>query len=314
MNEFTKPAQLYHGRVDESEGMRALRWHQKMYAQSPQARDLALLGFAVDAGVQRNQGRLGAEAGPHALRQALANLAWHHGDGGVFDSGCVMCPNDQLELAQALYGERLLSLLQLGLRPFGIGGGHEIAFASWQGLAAFAATQVNVPRIGILNFDAHFDLRQADRASSGTPFRQIAQDCDARGWPFHYACLGVSQASNTQSLFQFADASAVWYELDRDLQHWSQTLSEQLAQFLNKIDWLYLSVCMDVFPAAHAPGVSAPAALGVPPAIVEALIAQARASKKLRYADIAELNPRFDVDAHTAKLAARMLWNLALSP
>jgi formiminoglutamase len=312
MDQFFTPAQTYKGRVDVAEGANALRWHQKLYPQSPQANDFALLGFAVDAGVVRNQGRVGAHLGPAALRQVLANMAWHHGASKVFDAGCVLCPNDELEAAQAFYGKQLLGLLNLGLRPFGLGGGHEIAYASWKGLSEFAASQRHVPRIGILNFDAHFDLRLDARASSGTPFRQIAADCQARAWPFYYACLGISQASNTQALFEFAQTQNVWFELDRDLQQLSQTLSARLAQFLNKIDWLYISVCMDVFPAASAPGVSAPAAMGVPPAIVEALIHQACASAKLRYADIAELNPRFDIDARTAKLAARMLWNLAM--
>ena len=32
-----------------------------------------------------------------------------------------------------------------------------------------------MPKIGIINFDAHFDLRQDKYATSGTPFRQIAE-------------------------------------------------------------------------------------------------------------------------------------------
>ena len=47
---------------------------------------------------------------------------------------------------------------------------------------------------------------------------------------------------------------------------------------------------LDALPASQAPGVSAPAALGVPLATLEALIDILRASGKLRLADIAELN------------------------
>ena len=36
---------------------------------------VALAGFACDAGVARNQGRIGAAKGPRALRKALAPLA-----------------------------------------------------------------------------------------------------------------------------------------------------------------------------------------------------------------------------------------------
>ena len=63
---------------------------------------------------------------------------------------------------------------------------------------------MSLPRIGILNFDAHFDLRHAERASSGTPFRQIAELCQASDWPFAYCCLGISRLSNTAALFDQA--------------------------------------------------------------------------------------------------------------
>ncbi|MFA0703754.1 formimidoylglutamase, partial [Vibrio sp. 10N.222.48.A8] len=38
---------------------------------------VALVGFASDAGVARNKGRVGAKQAPNLIRQALANMAWH---------------------------------------------------------------------------------------------------------------------------------------------------------------------------------------------------------------------------------------------
>ena len=78
-----------------------------------------------------------------------------------------------------------------------MGGGHEIAYASFAGLARHLSRHERLPRIGILNFDAHFDLRHAERASSGTPFRQIAELCQACDWPFAYCCLGISRLGNS---------------------------------------------------------------------------------------------------------------------
>ena len=70
------------------------------------------------------------------------------------------------------------TLLRAGHRVIGLGGGHEIAWASYQGIAAGALQDdQRLARLGIVNFDAHFDLRQpeqAGRGSSGTPFLQIA--------------------------------------------------------------------------------------------------------------------------------------------
>lgn len=305
---------VWTGRVDAAEGERARRWHQMVQTEPvavaiPNQR--ALLGFAVDAGVARNQGRIGAAKGPSALRAALANTAWHHGETPVIDAGDVYCQEDQLEQAQAEFGARLAQLLAGGFRPMGLGGGHEIAYASWLGISEHLQQRGSVPRIAILNFDAHYDLRRAERASSGTPFRQIADDCQRRGWTFDYACFGVSAAANTGALMDCARELGVCTVWDWQMQSASAPASEALAQLLDSSDMLYLSVCMDVFPAAQAPGVSAPAALGVPASVIWPLLQQIRASNKLYYLDIAELNPSFDIDQRTAKLAARIVWELS---
>ena len=65
-----------------------------------------------------------------------------------------------------------------------------------------------------------------------------------------------------------------------------------------------------VLPAATAPGVSAPAALGVPLSVVEAMVQRVRASGKLRVADIAEYNPSLDQDKRAARAAARLAYRL----
>ena len=74
------------------------------------------------------------------------------------------------------------------------------------------------------------------------------------------------------------------------------------------VDWLYVSICLDVLPAAVAPGVSAPAGFGMPLAVLESLLKYLKQSGKVRYTDIVELNPKFDIDQRTAKVAARLVW------
>ena len=41
-----------------------------------------------------------------------------------------------------------------------------------------------------------------------------------------------------------------------------------LTPFLAEVDELYLTICLDAFPAHIAPGVSAPSALGISPSFV----------------------------------------------
>lgn len=294
----------------------SLRWHQ---AISPLKRGVntgtALLGFACDAGVARNQGRIGASEGPRAIRRALAPLAWHR-TAPVYDGGDVNCHgNDDLEAAQQRLAERIAALLSASHLPLILGGGHEVAFGSWSGLARHLEVQGEArPRVGIINLDAHFDLRDpAHTHSSGTPFAQIAAECHARGWPFRYACLGVSRASNTRALFARARELGVLVREDREFtaQH-LDAIVRDLQRFMAHCDHLYLTIDLDVLPAAEAPGVSAPAARGVPLALLEPLIEAVRDSGKLRLADIAELNPSFDIDGRTARAAARLIHQLTL--
>ena len=300
---------LWQGRVDAVEGDQALRWHQVIRPVTPEAASgLALLGFASDAGVWRNQGRTGAADGPYELRRQLSNLPARPGL-ALFDAGTVRVEGDALEDGQTAYAERVTELLDQGLIPVGLGGGHEIAFGSFQGLAQHLAGR---PRIGILNLDAHFDLRAAERATSGTPFRQIAQSCEVCGWPFHYAVLGISAFANTEALFQVARDLGVTWRLDEAM-GFSDLPETQafLKTFLAEVDHLYLTICLDVLPAADAPGVSAPSARGVALEVLEKVIDAACRSGKVRVADIAELNPSLDEDHRTARIAARLVGRIA---
>ena len=291
------------------------RWHQCIRALTEDAAGGAvLMGFSSDAGVARNQGRTGAAAGPAAIRRALAPLAWHR-DAPAFDAGDVTCQGDALEAAQAALAGRLASVLDAGHLAIVLGGGHEVAYASWSGLARHLETREATPRIGIINLDAHFDLRDATRVhSSGTPFTQIAEQCQTRGWPFCYACLGVSRAANTRALFQRAERLDVLVREDRDFTPQGlDAIARDVERFMAGCDHLYLTIDLDVLPAAEAPGVSAPAPRGVSLAMLEPLIEAIRDSGKLRLADLAELNPTYDIDSRTAKAAARLVHLLTLN-
>lgn len=313
---------LWQGRTDPEPD--SDRWHQRIEPLTDNAvPGCVLLGFESDAGVARNQGRMGAAEGPNALRRALAPLAWHR-KAPAYDAGNVRCVDDALEAAQQTLADRLASILTAGHLPIVLGGGHEVAYGSWSGLAQFItqhdsapsdqATKETPPRIGIINLDAHFDLRDpAHIRSSGTPFAQIADQCQQLGWSFHYACLGVSRAANTRALFSRATALRTLILEDREIDALRlDSIIRDVQRFIAKCDHLYLTIDLDVLPAAEAPGVSAPAARGVSLALIEPLVEAVRDSGKLRLADLAELNPSLDIDSRTARAAARLVHLLTL--
>ncbi|MDO5629984.1 MAG: arginase family protein, partial [Mobilicoccus sp.] len=187
-----------------------------------------------------------------------------------------------------------------------LGGGHETAWGSYLGRTR--ARRLADARVGVLNLDAHFDLRTAERATSGTPFRQMAHADDQAGRPFDYTVIGIAEPSNTATLFDTADALGVRHVLDVDATaaHLPQ-LQEIVADLIDRVDAIHLSIDLDVLPAATAPGVSAPAAYGVPVEVIEAVCRQVAASGRLALLDVVELCPRLDIDARTARTAARLI-------
>ncbi|WP_439609596.1 formimidoylglutamase [Hydrogenophaga sp.] len=306
----TASAFVWTGRVDTEETGPSPRWHQRVQPLGPGARGgVTLMGFAVDEGVRRNGGRPGAAQGPQALRTALASLPVL-GEPALFDAGDVVCEADALESAQAQLATRVADAVARGSLPLVLGGGHEVAWGTFQGIVQGGQAPA---RLLIVNLDAHFDLRVAAQGNSGTPFRQMQQWCEARGLPFTYRVFGISRFANTQALFERADALGVGYWLDEVLQDSAglQAAQQALAQDLAACDAVYLTVCLDVLPGGQAPGVSAPAALGVPLWLAEALIDQVLASGRVIAADIAELNPAMDRDGLTARVAARVAARIA---
>lgn len=266
----------------------------------------AILGFASDEGVRRNLGRLGARKAPEMIRKVCAGLAVHFDKNqmSVYDAGNILCTGQKLEAAQRHLAEKVLDLLHQGIQPLILGGGHETSFGHYMGLRNFVSKDKT---IGIINFDAHFDVRSYERgAHSGSPFRQIAE-MDAT---FHYLPIGIRPESNIASLMQFMyDHGQSFIQLG-EVHGQFEEVRRQIEEFCESVDFVYLTIDMDCFPAAYAPGVSASAPDGILPYHAVEMIRCIRASKKLLSSDIVETNPEYDIDNRTIKLAAELMFHL----
>ncbi len=268
---------------------------------------IAILGYACDEGVKRNQGRIGAITGPDAIRTQLGKMPNHLDTEVKFvDYGNIECENGDMEAAQSLMKQEVSQLLAQKVFPILIGGGHDIAYGHYNGISKYIGANKT---IGIINFDAHFDLRSNENGNnSGTPFFQIAQDCQENGSTFNYLCLGIRKDANDKKLFQNAHDLGVDYIENKEFSIESaKSIVRKLLDFIQKVDHIYVTIDLDGFSSAYAPGVSAPSPMGFTPKTVLETLEIIIKSNKLISMDIAEMNPKYDVDGHTAKLAASLI-------
>lgn len=305
---YKKPdMSVWQGRTDHTSDSDFFRFHQAVQAfdlngalPKLSEKDICLLGFACDEGVKRNMGRPGAAEGPLYIRKGLASLPWHWDGVSLYDAGDIICVDGGLEAAEKALAEAVYKIRSAGAFPVVLGGGHEVALGHYRGLKKFHKKQ----SLGIINFDAHFDMRSAEKMSSGTMFSQIA-DTER---DFRYFCIGIQKNGNTKALFNKAGELGAEYMTAEDAEQGGGL--NKLHAFMDRSDRIYMTLCFDVISSACAPGVSAPQPFGLDPRDVRMLMADIFRTGKVTGFDIAEVAPGLDTDDRTSKLAALFIFHL----
>ena len=261
------------------------RFASTIRTDSPERCEIALLGLPDDTGVRLNNGRTGAAGGPKAFRAALARYGAADSAAGslprVFDAGDVM-PTGSLEKTHERVTEATTALLKRGLFPIAIGGGHDLTFPFVRAVAA------RYPRMAGVYFDAHLDVRES--VGSGMAFRRLVEECGVRSLHVH----GFQPLVNSKE------------HLDWFRAHGGRTHLDPTRVALPRNRDLFASFDLDVLDAAHAPGVSAlnPSGWSVREAEAWALVCGAE--PRVRCFDLMELNPTYDTDGRTARVAVHL--------
>jgi formiminoglutamase len=273
---------------------------------SGQAARAVLIGFPCDEGVRINGGRPGAAQGPAALRACLARLTPDAAHPERFadlvrrteDRGDVPVTGDVARDQETL-GVAVAAALADGAFPIVLGGGHETAYGHFLGHVHHGG------RVELLNWDAHPDVRplRDGAAHSGSPFRQALDH--PSGLAGRYQVAGLQphavQADHVR-----------WVRERHGRVFWMHDLTRPTVTAL--YDQLsgpaMVSFDLDAVDQAAAPGVSAPATGGMEPGLWLLAARAAGRTAAVVSADIVELNPRFDRDDRTARLAAVTVWQL----
>ncbi len=321
-NYILTESEFWQGRIDDPNDIDSYRMHQiiklldlnrlKTLKVDLSKFNICFLGYCSDEGIKRNLGRTGAKHGPIDIRKEFANLpVSFENQAVIYDAGNIFCSESNMEESQKQLGIAIEKILGKNLFPLVLGGGHELAYGHFNGIINHLQKQTKSgSKVGIINFDAHFDLRPYEnKGSSGTMFSQIADKCMKENIEFNYLCLGIQTSANTKSLFKKADSLRVKYILAKEFIESNQAnISTLIKDFINDKEYIYLTVCSDVFNSAFAPGVSSLQPFGLNPEFVLIIIKEIIRSKKVIGFDIAEVSPRFDHDKRTAKLASIIIY------
>ncbi len=273
-----------------------------------------IVGCPQDIGVQRNNGRIGAALAPEAIRKQLYKLPpttsiihSQYNSQPIVDFGNVDVSSNFLEPIHANLTSVVSNLLINSHTPIVLGGGHDCAFANGRGILEHAKRLQKT--VAIINIDAHFDVRPLNNglAHSGSPFRQLLENNSEQ--IAHFFEFGIQNHAFAQSHREYIESSTVpstIYFYDDIITNGFQSSLQNLSDLFvdSKADWIYLSIDIDAVQSAFAPGVSAPAVLGFTPNELLSIVKALCSTKKVRLLDIVEVNPTYDIDNRTSKLAA----------
>ncbi len=260
----------------------AARFASRVRRDGPDGCRVALLGIPDDTGVRMNNGRPGAAQGPTAFRAALAAYGVAEPPGpawpGVFDAGDVV-PSHDLDETHRRVTETAAHLLERGLFPVAVGGGHDLTFPFVRAVAAHAGP------VHAVYFDPHLDVRA--EPGSGMPFRRLVESGCANALTIH----GYQPLVN-------ADAHDRWFRAN----------GGRVGDAAPEDPWpagpTAVSLDMDVIDQAYAPGVSAMNPCGWTPELAARWVRAAGRRPTVRCFDVMELSPPNDPSGRTARLAA----------
>ncbi|MBX3357484.1 MAG: formimidoylglutamase [Phycisphaeraceae bacterium] len=262
---------------------------------------IGLIGLPDDTGIELNHGRPGARTGPHALRAALARygVATPMPDPArasidppsfprLFDVGDII-PAETLAETHDRVSAAVAAVLDLGLFPIAIGGGHDLTFPFVRAVA-----RRHGPLRGIY-FDAHLDVRPTE--GSGMPFHRLLSEGHAAA----LTCIGINPLANSREHFDWYTANGGNFEVFAPDQ-WPR--SGSAGQFV--------SLDLDVIDSSQAPGVSAMNPCGLSAREIADYVRSAGRCPSVACFDIMELSPPHDENSRTARLAAHLLLQFLL--
>jgi len=262
--------------------------------------ELVIIGCPQDEGVRRNNGRVGAAAAPDTIRQVLYRLTPPPDlkAGSIVDLGNVTIA-ETLEETHEIHSKVVAKILGDNKRLIVIGGGNDISYPDCLGLSKVCKN------ILALNIDSHFDVRENKVRNSGTPYRQLLEENIIQ--PDNFFELAIQPFANLEKYWKYLESKGVSIHTLEQLR--KQGIEKTVHSILdkNKSQAIFWGFDMDSVCSAEAPGVSASYPTGLTAEEILSIATIAGQDSRSKILEITEVNPNYDIDNKTAKLAAQIV-------
>ena len=261
---------------------------------------VVILGCPQDEGVRRNRGRAGSRRAPSEIRRALYRypVSEAHEYLKLMDAGDLSIGQTLEETHEWLY-ETLRGLLQDGKKVVVLGGGNDISYPDCRALSA----TVSLPLV--FNIDRHLDVRIDTPRNSGTPYRQLLEEGAFKPAMFHE--VGINSYANSPKYLKYVQDAGAHIHYLGDLRAAGAGPTVRSIVCSSPADGIFFGFDLDVVRAVEAPGVSDPGPMGLTAREVCEIADVAASDPRTRIIEITEVNPEYDRDGITSKLAANII-------
>ena len=273
--------------------------------------DFVFFGYPDDEGVKNNGGRPGAKEAPNCIRKYLYSmtppLRSSEEFPKFFDFGNQSENGTLAERHQEAIGF-IQQHLDQGRTTISLGGGHDYGYPDGRAFLNFCSDSPVKPVI--INFDAHFDVRpleSKDKITSGTPFYRLLEEDN-----FNFVEVGIQDQCNSKNHFKYVQDHGGHVLFLDDLFGEGSFKWALFTDFFDSLEFYhnpcFLSIDIDVFSNAFAPGCSQSFASGLSPLHFFPMLEYIIKHFYICSLGIYEASPPLDFDNKTSKLAAQIIY------
>ena len=276
--------------------------------------DVAILGAPFDLGTTN---RPGARFGPRGVRTNAYEPGTYHLDLGieifdwleVVDIGDAFCPHGMVEQSLENVKAKVASVVEHGIIPITIGGDHTITWPA----ATAVADHYGFGKVGMVHFDAHADTADTidgNLASHGTPMRRLIESGAIPGTNF--VQIGLRGYWPGEEVWQWMGEQGMrWHMMDEvHRRGLDAVLTDAIAEAMDGVDHLYVSVDIDSLDPAYAPGTGTPEPGGLTSVDMVRAMRRLAMETPLVAFDVMEVAPIYDHADCTVNVAHRLIMEI----